>query len=194
VNPPPPDLDDPDAAVRELRARLRAADTAFDRPPPGLALRVLRPPVTRPVWRGAFAVVLAAVMVVAVVGLGAFFAGRSGRGPATAPEPPAARAGEVEAPVYNTEIPCRTQRTIVCSLGVFKEPRLSSRMADLTGRVWHGDLVLLVCMRADGPLVNDETGVGSRHWYRVVVRETGVEGWLPAVRTRNEAEVPDCAS
>ena len=135
---------------------------------------------------------LAAVLVVAVVGFGAYFVGESGRTPVTAPEPPAARAVSTETEVYNSEVPCRTLRTIVCSLGVFHEPRLSTRMADLAGRVWHGDRVLLVCMRADGPLVNDETGVGSRHWYRLVVRDTGVEGWLPAVRTRNESEVPDC--
>lgn len=48
-------------------------------------------------------------------------------------------------------------------------------------------------MVANGPLVNDETGIGSRHWYRVAVLDTGTEGWLPAVRTRNEAEVPDCS-
>jgi len=193
VNPPsPPGLDDTDEAVRELRTRLRDADAALSEPP-GLTLRVMRRPAPRPLWRGAFALGLAAVVAVAAVGLGAYLFGVSTH---TGPErvtPPAARAASVESEVYNTEVPCRSLRTIVCSLGVFKEPRLSARMVDLATRVWHGDRVLLVCMVANGPLVNDETGIGSRHWYRVVVLDTGTEGWLPAVRTRNEAEIPDCA-
>ncbi|WP_406282301.1 hypothetical protein [Embleya sp. NBC_00896] len=192
MNPPPPDVDDPDDAVNELRTRLRDADAAFDEPP-GLALRVLRRPAPRPRWRGGFAMALAAVLVVAVVGLGTFLAGEATRDTPVAPEPPAARAATVDTDVYNSEVPCRGLRTIVCSLGVFAEPRLSSRMADLVTRVWHGDRVLLVCMLANGPLVTDETGIASKHWYHVVVRGTGAEGWLPAVRTRNEAEVPDCA-
>ena len=58
MNPPPPDLDDPDDAVHELRSRLRAADAAWVEPP-GLALRVMRRPAPRPAWRGAFAMALA---------------------------------------------------------------------------------------------------------------------------------------
>ncbi|MEU0934566.1 MULTISPECIES: hypothetical protein [unclassified Embleya] len=192
MNPLPPDVDDPDVAVAELRTRLRDADAACVEPP-GLALRVLRRPAPRPVWRGAFAVVLAAVLVVAVVGLGAFLAGRHDPVDRPTPRPPAARAVSVQSEVFNSEVPCRELRTIECSLGVFKEARLSSRTADLADRVWHGDRLLLVCLRADGPRVTDETGVGSKHWYRVVVLGTGAEGWLPGVRTRNEAEVPDCS-
>ncbi|MFF7242512.1 hypothetical protein ACFZBU_01290 [Embleya sp. NPDC008237] len=192
MNPPPPDLDDPDDAVHELRSRLRAADAACVEPP-GLALRVMRRPAPRPVWRGAFAMALAAVLVVAVVGLGAFLVGRHDPTEQPAPRPPAARAVSVQSEVYNSEVPCRGLRTLECSLGVFKEARLSSRTADLADRVWHGDRLLLVCLLADGPRVTDETGVASKHWYRVVVLGTGAEGWLPGVRTRNEAEVPDCA-
>jgi len=193
VNPPPhPGLDDTDEAVRELRTRLRHADAALPAPP-GLTLRVLRRPAPRPLWRSAFALGLATVVAVAAVGLGAYLFGASSHAGPERLAPPAARAASVETTIHNTEVPCRSLRTIVCSLGVFKEPRLSSRMADLATRVWHGDRVLLVCVIANGPLVNDETGIGSRHWYRVVVLDTETEGWLPAVRTRNEAEIPDCA-
>ncbi|MFE5333575.1 hypothetical protein ACFRCG_45025 [Embleya sp. NPDC056575] len=191
MNPSPPDLDDPDDAVRELRVRLRDADADCVEPP-GLAARVTRRPAPRPRWRGAFATALTAVVVVAVVGLSAFLAGRHNPAERPTPKPPAARAASVQGEVYNSEEPCRALRTIECSLGVFRTPALSSRTADLAERVWHGDRVLLICLLADGPRVTDETGVASRHWYRVVVLGTGAEGWLPGVRTRNETEVPDC--
>ncbi|MGC0416779.1 hypothetical protein [Embleya sp. AB8] len=191
MNPPPPALDDPDDAVRELRTRLRDADAACVEPP-GLAARVVRPAAPRPVWRGAFAIALAVLLVVAVVGLGAFLAGRRAPAGHPRPEPPAARAQSVATEVYNSEVPCQGLRTIECSLGVFKEAKLSSRSTDLADRVWHGDRVRLVCLLADGPSVTDETGIASRHWYRVVVTGTDAEGWLPGVRTRNEKEVPDC--
>ncbi|WP_406298595.1 hypothetical protein OG948_24880 [Embleya sp. NBC_00888] len=192
MNPSPPDLDDPDDAVHELRTRLRDAEAACVEPP-GLAVRVLRRPAPRSRWRGTFAIALAAVLVPAVVGFGAFLVGRHDASDAPAPRPPAARAASVQSEVHNSEVPCRALRTLECSMGVFKEPKLSSRTADLADRVWHGDRLLLVCLLTDGPRVTDETGVASRHWYRVVVLGTNAEGWLPGVRTRNETEVPDCA-
>jgi hypothetical protein len=132
-------------------------------------------------------VLVAACTVVAVAGGSYLLGEREGRQHV----PPAARAGAVTTTVYNIEGPCQSQRILECALGVFRAPQLGDQTT-LVDRVWHGDTVTLQCVRTNGKLVADETGVSSRRWYMITVRGTGAQGWLPGVRVRNSREVPEC--
>lgn len=192
-----------DATVAVLRERLRAADEAIEVPhglwdrvradsPAGRRRRspyriaVLGPPVD---LRPRLALVVAAALVGAIA-LGTWWLVRPGG--QDRPAPPAGTRG-VTITVHNAEAACRELRTLECALRVAKDPyERYAAPGNRAARVWHGDRLEAQCVVTDGTLVQDEKGITSTRWY-LVRTALGVEGWLPGVRTRNSAEVPDCA-
>ncbi|MEV0317991.1 hypothetical protein ACIBKX_06990 [Streptomyces sp. NPDC050658] len=208
----PPPAEDPadgagipaeDATVAALRTQLRAADREIE-VPYGLWERIQAdaPAKRRRSWsdrlpalggagserRPRWSLVLAAVLV-GVVALGSWWLVR----PSTDPEPaPPAGTRPVTVTVHNAESACRELRTLECALRVAKDPHEQyAAPGNRAARVWHGDRVEALCVVTDGTLVRDEQGITSTRWY-LVRTARGTEGWLPGVRTRNSAEVPDC--
>lgn len=191
-----------DVAVAVLRERLRAADEAIE-VPHGLwdRVRADAPTGRRQRWtrrltaltlpggsRSRLTLVVAAALVGAVT-LGAWWLVR----PAAQhrPVPPSGARG-VSVTVHNAESACRELRTLECALRVAKDPyERYAAPGNRAARVWHGDPLEALCVVVDGTLVEDEKGITSTRWY-LVRTALGVEGWLPGVRTRNTAEVPDC--
>jgi hypothetical protein len=191
-----------DAAVAVLRERLRTADRTIEVPhglwdriqadaPTGhprhwaRRLTTLGPPGGH---RRRLTLVVAAALVGAVA-LGTWWLVRPGA--RHRPVPPAGAHG-VTITVHNAESACRELRTLECALRVAKDPyERYAAPGNRAARAWHGDRLQALCVVIDGTLVEDEKGITSTRWY--LVRTTlGVEGWLPGVRTRNSAEVPEC--
>ncbi|MFD0554794.1 hypothetical protein ACFQ0X_40770 [Streptomyces rectiviolaceus] len=185
-----------------LRERLRAADEAIE-VPHGLwdRVRADAPAGRRQRWtrrlapldvpgtaRARLALVVAAALVGAVA-LGTWWLVRPDAG--HRPAPPAG-ARSVTVTVHNAESACRELRTLECALRVAKDPYgRYAAPGNRAARVWHGDRMKALCVVTDGTLVRDEKGITSTRWY-LVRTALGTEGWLPGVRTRNSAEVPDC--
>ncbi|MEU6761880.1 hypothetical protein ABZ916_05090 [Streptomyces sp. NPDC046853] len=191
-----------DAAVAVLRERLRAADEAIE-VPHGLWDRVradapaerrqglphrLAAPLGSPGGRRRLTLVVAAALVGAVA-LGTWWLVR----PAAQHRPaPPAGGRSVTVTVHNAEAACRELRTLECALRVAKDPyERYAAPGNRAAVVWHGDPLEALCVIADGTLVEDEKGITSTRWY-LVRTALGAEGWLPGVRTRNSADVPDC--
>ncbi|MEW2546815.1 hypothetical protein AB0910_13725 [Streptomyces sp. NPDC047002] len=170
-----------------LGARLRAADDALT-VPPGLweRVRAVPDPVPRRPVAGRPAVLAGlTAVVVAAVALGSWLLARP-----HGPVPPAG-AKPVTITVYNTERDCQGPRTPDCALRVAKDPHARYAAPDnRAGAVWHGDRLTASCA-VEGTPVRDEDGRSSARWYRVRGPH-GLSGWLPGVRTRDAARVPDC--
>ncbi len=135
-------------------------------------------------WAAVASAVAVAVVLVAGTLLHARRAGEQA-GPA---------AGPVVLTVYNVEVACQQLRTMECALTLAKDPTApySVTAATPAGRVWHGDRLIADCVTSDGQTIVDEQGMSSSRWYHVTVPATGVTGWLPGVRTRNRADIPQC--
>ncbi|MFH8487223.1 hypothetical protein [Streptomyces longisporoflavus] len=199
MNPAPgPD----ETAVSVLRERLRAADEAIE-VPPGLWNRVRadapagrRQRLTRrltllgsPGGRRRRLTLVVAAALVGVVALGTWWLVRPGA--QHTPVPPAG-ARSVSVTVHNAEAACHELRTLECALRVAKDPYARyAAPGNRAALVWHDDPLEALCVVTDGTLVQDEKGITSTRWY-LVRTALGAEGWLPGVRTRNSAEVPDC--
>lgn len=186
---------DDDIVTAALRERLRSADEEID-VPAGLWDRIRAPdqaalPARRRTVRlrhPALAVSLAAA-VVAAVALGAWwltgfhFGGQA----------PPAGTPPISLRVYNAEVQCQELRTTECALRLAKDPhRLYAASGNRAAMVWHGERLTARCVISDGVMLRDESGITSTRWY-LVRTEDGAEGWLPGVRTRNGADIPDCA-
>ncbi|MEC4016788.1 hypothetical protein [Streptomyces sp. H27-D2] len=190
-----------------LGERLRAADEEMQTPP-GLwadirtsaAVRSGVRPAARPSSRRAPR--LALVALTAVIAVGAVMFGTwwllrpsgTGPGPASDTDPgPSAPDSRVTLSVHNVESACRKLRTTECALRLAKNPYARYAAPDNSaGHVWHGDRLSAICVVTDGTLVRDEQGITSTRWY-LVEQKSGVEGWLPGVRTRNTTEVRTCS-
>ncbi|MBT0772060.1 helix-turn-helix domain-containing protein [Kineosporia sp. J2-2] len=94
--------------------------------------------------------------------------------------------------VFNVEKPCRSQHIRECALSLSRSPWNPTGEENVAGRVWHDDQLITDCVISDGRLITDETGVSSHRWYHVKAPAGGVIGWLPAVRTRSDQDVPPC--
>ncbi|MFJ5881639.1 serine/threonine-protein kinase [Kitasatospora cineracea] len=96
--------------------------------------------------------------------------------------------------VFNAERGCqdRTDRDPRCSLGLAVDPmRPYTAENVIATRVWHDDVLDADCRLRDGlPVINEED-VSSTLWYRIRL-PGAVTGWLPAVRTKDRPELPDC--
>ncbi|GLY32655.1 helix-turn-helix domain-containing protein [Kineosporia sp. NBRC 101731] len=97
-----------------------------------------------------------------------------------------------EITVFNVEKPCQDQHIRECSLSLSRSPWNPRSEQNVVGRVFHEDTLLTDCVIADGRRIEDEAGVSTHRWYHVRVPDSGVIGWLPAVRTRTEAAIPPC--
>ncbi|UGY90789.1 hypothetical protein [Streptomyces gobiensis] len=187
-----------DEAAALLRERLREADECIE-VPPGLWDRVRTAPdaVAGPVTarRSWFRprLVVAGVGLLVMVAVGAVSAGAWWLvGPGSAPDP-ASGPRAVVLTVHNAEVPCRPLRTQECALRLARDPyAVYAGSGNAAGKVWHRDRLSAECVVTDGTLVRDESGMTSTRWYRVTTGD-GVRGWLPGVRTRNTAEVRECA-
>lgn len=191
-----------DAAVAVLRERLRAADEAIEVPhglwdrvradaPAGRRQRWAHRLVslTAPSRRSPRLALVVAAALVGAIALGTWWLVR----PATQHRPaPPAGARSTTITVHNAESACRELRTLECALRVAKDPyEQYAAPGNRAALAWHGDQMEALCVVADGTLVQDEKGITSTRWYLVRTAH-GAEGWLPGVRTRNSAEVPDC--
>ncbi|PJE96734.1 serine/threonine protein kinase [Streptomyces carminius] len=176
--------------AESLLARVRAGR---ERPAPS------SPPHRR--GRTALAATLAAV----VCGAGAGWAesGREDR-PVRAGTMASGRTGQAagdgrstRVEVFNAEKRCRApgSRDELCSLGLAIDP-LEPYTAEnvVTTRVWHGDALAVDCRLARGAPVVDETGARSTRWFRVRLPagEPRSTAWLPAVRTKDRPQLPEC--
>nr|WP_269328359.1 helix-turn-helix domain-containing protein [Kineosporia mesophila] len=113
-------------------------------------------------------------------------------GPVAGGEAVAAFGAGTEITVFNVEKPCQDQQIRECSLSLSRSPWNPRSEQNVAGRVFHEDTLLTDCVIADGRRIEDETGVSTHRWYHVKVPDSGVIGWLPAVRTRTEEPIPPC--
>jgi hypothetical protein len=193
--PDEPDRPDDRIVTAALRERLRSADEEIEvpaglwdriRPPDQAALPARRLVVRLP--HPTLVVSLAAAVVVAVA-LGTWWL----TGFNTGRQAPPAGTPAVTVRVYNAEVQCQELRTTECALRLAKNPhKLYAASGNRAAMVWHGERLTARCVISDGVMLRDESGITSARWY-LVRTEDGVEGWLPGVRTRNAAEIPDCA-
>lgn len=110
------------------------------------------------------------------------------------PADPKDAAAEIR--VYNMDGTCKqqTERLRACSLGLARDPHRKYDADNVVAqRVWHGDVLKAECVVNDGDRVEDEEGIGTPRWFRVRL-DGGADshGWLPAVRTRDDVQVPIC--
>jgi len=111
---------------------------------------------------------------------------------------PAGRALPAQVRVFNVDGACKeqTDRLRACSIGLARDPRRKYDADNVVAhRIWHGDVLTTDCVVNDGDRVEDETGIGTPRWYRVLLDDVP-EGhaWLPAVRTHDDPAVPVCSA
>ncbi|PWK64809.1 serine/threonine-protein kinase [Streptomyces sp. CG 926] len=99
--------------------------------------------------------------------------------------------------VFNAELACqdRTDRDPRCSLGLAVDPMRPYTAGNVTStRVWHADVLDADCQLPRGEVVIDESDLRSTHWFRVRLPgpDPDARGWLPAVRTKDRPELPNC--
>ncbi|MEU6711298.1 helix-turn-helix transcriptional regulator [Nonomuraea sp. NPDC046802] len=160
---------------------------------------VLEPPPVadeRPRRRRLVAAVAATVL--AVSGATAFAMLRSdSEQPPSIVENESGAATVASVRVHNVEGDCgsRADRPPACSLGLARDPRQKYAAGNVVEhRVWHGDVLKADCVLYDGDRVEDETGVGTTRWFRVLLHDVpGGHAWLPAVRTNDHPSLPVCA-
>ncbi|MGW0364013.1 serine/threonine-protein kinase [Streptomyces sp. NPDC002990] len=104
-------------------------------------------------------------------------------------------AGRIQ--VFNAEQRCRdrTDRDPQCSLGLAIDPlKLYTSDNVVPTRVWHGDVLAVDCRLPLGIPIIDEADAQSADWFRVRLPADSDRptAWLPAVRTKDRPEVPDC--
>ncbi|SDI59916.1 Helix-turn-helix domain-containing protein [Nonomuraea jiangxiensis] len=142
------------------------------------------------------AAVAATVLVVAGVAAFVVFNTASGDNAPTISESSPGALPVSTVRVYNVEQGCRTraERIPACSMGLARDPRLKYAAGNVVAhRVWHGDVLRTDCVLYDGDRVEDETGVGTTRWFRVLLDDVpGGYGWLPAVRTHDNPKLPVC--
>ncbi|MFD0340629.1 protein kinase [Streptomyces sp. NPDC127117] len=172
-----------------------------------LARIAARSTAARPVrrrWRSRAALVTVAVCSVAAT----VWSHAVGDAASGAKDEPPARLR-----VFNADDGCRerTDRNPQCSLGLAIDPLKPYTVDNVVPvRVWHGDVLAVVCRLPRGIPIIDESDASSTEWYRVRLpaRSTtasaasastsaasavsGVSAWLPAVRTADHPRVPDC--
>ncbi|NJP99609.1 serine/threonine-protein kinase [Streptomyces zingiberis] len=170
----------------------RAAGTAGDLAGQARGLSAAGPAGRRPLSRrSVLTAATAAVVLGAGAGGGWWLTGREDTGE----ERPTARIT-----VYNVETACRTradERLRACSMGLALDPWRKYEAGNVSEhRIHHDDVLTADCVVYDGDRVADETGVGTRRWYRVAVaREPSGYAWFPAVRTKEEpTSLPTCAA
>ncbi|MEV6952537.1 serine/threonine-protein kinase [Streptomyces sp. NPDC051183] len=175
--------------AESLLARIRAREAEAGAEPPDAG------PVPRPAARrrsGARAAAVAAVAVAGCAGAAALwsYAARDG-----APGPGPEAVGPIR--VFNAEKSCRdrTDRHPQCSLGLAIDP-LKAYTADnvVATRVWHGDVLHADCRITQGVPIIDESDAVSTEWFRVrlPLGSAPPTAWLPAVRTKDHPELPQC--
>ncbi|MEV4570318.1 helix-turn-helix transcriptional regulator [Nonomuraea sp. NPDC049419] len=143
-------------------------------------------------------VAVVATIVAAVAGVSAFALMRADAGQ----EPPSiveSRPGTVPTAVvrvHNVEGDCKSkaERVPACSMGLARDPRREYAAGNVVDhRVWHGDVLRTDCILYDGDRVEDEMGVGTTRWFRVLLDDVpGGQAWLPAVRTQDHPNLPTC--
>jgi hypothetical protein len=142
----------------------------------------------RTMWSGRIRIAIAAAAVAAVVTPATLLASAAVRSDRTTHPGAAAPPPGIELTVHNAEVACRQLRTPECALGLSADPHAPYTAAAVVGHVWHGDVLRVDCVVRDGRLVTDEQGMSSTRWYHLA--DGG--GWLPGVRTREGAFLPDC--
>ncbi|MFJ8854218.1 serine/threonine-protein kinase [Streptomyces sp. NPDC102437] len=171
-----------------------------------LARITARSPATRPArrrWRSRAALVTVAVCSVAAT-VWSHAVGAVGDGASGARSGPPARLR-----VFNADDGCRvrTDRNPQCSLGLAIDPLQPYTVDNVVPvRVWHGDVLAVDCRLARGIPIIDESDASSTEWYRVRLPAGSTASsapassaasavtiaWLPAVRTADHPQVPDC--
>ncbi|MFC4010169.1 helix-turn-helix domain-containing protein [Nonomuraea purpurea] len=198
---PPEEQDDEAPSDEHPPARSPSGENPSDGSPSGagsVADVPEPPPVAdgRPRRRGLVAAVAAAVLAVAGATAFALLRSDSEQPPSIVEnEPGAATVASVR--VHNVEGDCgsRAERPPACSLGLARDPRQKYAAGNVVEhRVWHGDVLKADCVLYDGDRVEDETGVGTTRWFRVLLHDVpGGHAWLPAVRTNDHPSLPVCA-
>ncbi|MDJ0463846.1 serine/threonine-protein kinase [Streptomyces sp. H27-C3] len=99
--------------------------------------------------------------------------------------------------VYNAERGCRERvdRDPRCSLGMAIDPVQPYTAENVVPtRVWHGDVLTADCQVPDGEPIIDEEDRRSTRWFRVRLPAGSKlpTAWLPAVRTKERPELPEC--
>ncbi|MFJ2583984.1 serine/threonine-protein kinase [Streptomyces sp. NPDC087538] len=171
-----------------------------------LARITARSPVPRPArrrWMSRAALVTVAVCSVAAT-VWSHAVGAVGDGASGARSGPPARLR-----VFNADDGCRvrTDRNPQCSLGLAIDPLQPYTVDNVVPvRVWHGDVLAVDCRLARGIPIIDESDASSTEWYRVRLpagstassasassaASAATTAWLPAVRTADHPQVPDC--
>lgn len=101
--------------------------------------------------------------------------------------------------VYNVVKLCRDRaedRLPACSLGLAVDPARPYTVENVVAtRVWHDDILSVDCHLPRGTAVTDETGTRSARWFRVRLPDDAPSrtAWLPAVRTQDHPELPECS-
>ncbi|MGA5133901.1 protein kinase domain-containing protein [Streptomyces olivoreticuli] len=154
--------------------------------------------------RGRIRAALVAVAVCGAVAAGLSYAVRDGGSatPAGSREPATASAGTMadaagRIRVFNTEQRCagRTDRDPQCSLGLAIDPLRPYTIDNVVPtRVWHGDVLAVDCRLPHGVPIVDEVGTWSEEWFRIrlPLGSARPTAWLPAVRTKDRPEIPQC--
>lgn len=156
-----------------------------------IAARSTAPRPVRRRWRSRAALVTVAVCSVAAT----VWPHAVGDATSTAKGQPPARLR-----VFNADDGCRerTDRNPQCSLGLAIDPLKPYTVDNVVPvRVWHGDVLAVVCRLSRGIPIIDESDASSTEWYRVRLPArssagASVSAWLPAVRTADHPRVPDC--
>lgn len=175
--------------AKETKPTMEAGQTVADH-------AALRPAAHR--RRGTRAAVVAVAVCGAVAALWSYAVrdGVSGK-PVAATSPGAVTDAAGQIRVFNAEPSCRdrTDRDPQCSLGLAIDP-LRPYTADnvIPTRVWNGEVLAVDCRLPQGMPIVDEADTWSAEWFRVrlplgFARSTA---WLPAVRTKDHPEVPQC--
>ncbi|WP_406501274.1 protein kinase [Streptomyces sp. NBC_01590] len=165
-----------------------------------ITVRSTAPRPARRRWRSRAALVTVAVCSVAAT----LWSHTVGDGAPDAKSEPPARLR-----VFNADDGCRerTDRNPQCSLGLAVDPLQPYTVDNVVPvRVWHGDILAVDCRLPHGIPIIDESDASSTEWYHVRLPagsatssvSTGstasavTSAWLPAVRTADHPQVPDC--